>query len=62
MSYYGEIECCFTYCTATIKSHRWAQIRASDHGWFFGRNGDVFCPEHVPDWVAAWRERRKAQG
>jgi NTP pyrophosphatase (non-canonical NTP hydrolase) len=31
--------------------------RAQTAGWFMQRNGDHWCPEHVPDWVEGWRER-----
>lgn len=23
--------------------------------WWFGKDGAVRCPAHVPDWVADWR-------
>lgn len=39
---------------------RWNAIRAVDAGWFMSRASDkVYCPEHVPDWVAGWRARNK---
>lgn len=25
------------------------------------RNGDAWCPDHTPDWVAEWRIKRKAK-
>lgn len=43
-------------CTAEIPDHKWGQIRAE--GWFRQRDGTVWCPLHVPDWVPQWRARR----
>lgn len=46
-------------CTESFDSgSRWDDQRASNLGWFFQRNGDVWCPEHTPDWVAEWRARK----
>lgn len=38
---------------------KWDVIRAGNEGWFFQKGGISYCPEHVPDWVPAWRERQK---
>jgi hypothetical protein len=52
-------------CEATFRdSGKWARMRAADDGWFFTRpdhpdGPQVFCPEHNPPWVAAWRARQK---
>lgn len=46
-------------CEAEIKDHAWGRIKAD--GWFQQRNGDVWCPDHIPDWVEAWRRRRDAR-
>lgn len=27
-------------------------------GWFHKKDGDSWCPEHIPAWVAAWRAKR----
>lgn len=43
-------------CTQVVKNHAWAKIKAD--GWFFQRDGSLWCPEHVPDWVDAWRARK----
>ena len=46
-------------CDAKIKDHAWGHIKADD--WFFSKQtGNLFCPEHIPDWVPAWRARKKA--
>jgi hypothetical protein len=48
-------------CPAQVPGSRHDQIRAQAAGWFFSRREDAaFCPDHVPDWVPAWRERQKA--
>lgn len=36
----------------------WDSIRAQSKGWFEQKNGKSWCPEHVPDWVPAWREQQ----
>lgn len=45
-------------CSATIKNHAWGRIKAE--GWFQQKDGTVWCPTHVPEWVEAWRKRRDA--
>lgn len=42
--------------------HQWDRSEAHKAGWFFQKNGDVWCPEHIPDWVNEWRAKRNAQG
>lgn len=48
--------CSHEDCDATIRGHIWGYIRS---GWFFQKDGQQFCPEHTPDWVAEWRARKK---
>lgn len=43
-------------CERSIKDHRWGKTKAD--GWFQQRDGILWCPEHVPEWVAGWRKRR----
>lgn len=46
-------------CTASFPGSKWHAIRAGGQGWFFSREDDAaYCPEHVPEWVAAWRESK----
>jgi hypothetical protein len=46
-------------CPAEILGDKHSKIRAQERGWFFSRKEErVYCPAHVPDWVAGWRERR----
>lgn len=49
--------CSFPECDSRIKDHAWGHIKASD--WFFQKNGDSWCPEHIPEWVEGWRARQK---
>ena len=42
-------------CDATIPDERWSKTRS---GWFQTKDGKNYCPEHTPDWVAEWREKR----
>lgn len=46
-------------CTKSYTPHHWGAKRAESEGWFLQKNGDAWCPDHNPDWVAAWRARRK---
>lgn len=46
-------------CSVKIKNHRWGQTKADD--WFFQKNGDSWCPQHVPDWVAGWRAQKASR-
>jgi len=46
-------------CSMFVKAHAWGYIKANDAGWFFQRNGDCWCPDHIPEWVPAWREKMK---
>lgn len=48
-------------CTASIPGSKSHQIRAAEQGWFFQQNGDAWCPEHTPEWVAEWRARTPAR-
>lgn len=44
-------------CDAKLENHYWGKVKAED--WFFTRAGEAYCPNHVPEWVAGWRERKK---
>lgn len=46
-------------CTAQFPGSKHDAVRAHEAGWFFSRReGLAYCPEHVPDWVPAWRARQ----
>lgn len=49
----GLTRCTAPSCTASIANHAWGHIKAA--GWFFQKDGQQFCPDHVPDWVESWR-------
>ena len=50
------IRCSHEGCKARIKSHAWGKIKS---GWFFQKDDNQYCPEHIPEWVEAWRARKK---
>lgn len=51
-----DLECAHDGCAASIPNHQWGKIKAD--GWFGQKDGTVWCPAHVPAWVAEWRARR----
>ena len=51
--------CAEPLCENKIEDHAWGYIKSSgENGWFHQFNGDSWCPEHIPEWVAGWRERK----
>lgn len=49
-------------CTASHPSGRWGTIAADSAGWFHSKAEEcAYCPEHVPDWVPAWRAKQAAR-
>lgn len=62
MTYAALMSCAEPGCEAEHKADHWNAIKAVEGGWFLQKNGDRWCPEHVPSWVPAWRERQRAQG
>lgn len=58
-STYPRIRCSATDCDESIKDHYWGRVHAGEAGWFFQKNGDSWCPDHNPPWVAEWRSRKK---
>lgn len=53
--------CAHRGCKAQHEDNKFAAIRAYEEGWFKTREGDAWCPEHVPDWVPAWRAKQAAR-
>lgn len=51
--------CAWPGCEAQYKDHRWGSIKAHAAGWFIQKDGTAWCPDHVPDWVEAWRARKQ---
>jgi hypothetical protein len=50
--------CTAADCQNEYKKHRWGKMQAVDDGWFIQRNGQAWCPEHIPLWVIQWRIRK----
>lgn len=49
-------------CPASHPSGRWGSQKAANEGWFASRQDELsYCPEHVPDWVPAWRAQQAAK-
>lgn len=46
-------------CEKFFVPSRWGNQAAQNKGWFLQRNGQVWCPDHVPDWVPAWRLKKE---
>lgn len=42
-------------CEEKIPANKFSHIRAGDKGWFFEKDGTVYCPNHTPGWVSQWR-------
>lgn len=47
-------------CPETYIPHEWGTKAAQRAGWFMQRNGDSWCPAHIPEWVAGWRAGKTA--
>jgi hypothetical protein len=54
-----ETNCSIPGCSASFKNHKWGTMAASKAGWLMQKDGTVWCPDHLPDWVAAWRASQK---
>lgn len=52
------VRCSDPLCEREYADHKWGRINASKAGWFFQTTGETWCPEHMPEWVTAWRERK----
>ena len=53
-----KVQCDHEGCATQINNHRWGKTKAGSEGWFFQKDGKSWCPDHTPDWVAAWRARK----
>lgn len=54
----GTRSCAKEECPKFFQNHEWGNKQAQREGWFMQRNGDAWCPDHNPDWVAEWRAKR----
>lgn len=41
-------------CMNTVSLAKWSTIKSN---WFFSKGGRAYCPEHIPEWVLAWRKK-----
>lgn len=55
----GSTTCAHEGCEESIPNHKWARIKSG--GWFEQLNGDVWCPNHIPEWVDEWRKKKAKQ-
>lgn len=55
------ITCSAPDCSTSHKSSKWDNRKADKHGWFHQRNGDSWCPEHVPEWLETWRAKQRGE-
>lgn len=39
----------------------WDAIKAHGAGWLLMKNGDAWCPEHLPEWVPRWRAKMERE-
>lgn len=53
-----EAFCSVRTCTNSFKKHYWGSIKAQNDGWFLQKNGDIWCPEHLPDWYEEWKAKK----
>ena len=49
--------CATECCERSFRPHYWGSVNASRDGWFVKKDGTAWCPDHVPAWVEAWRNR-----
>lgn len=52
------LECAKYACPSKITEtdpEKYAKARKS---WFCQKNGDNWCPDHIPTWVHAWRQKK----
>lgn len=52
----SKIRCSYEDCSESLKGDSWSRIKSN---WFFQKNGQNWCPNHTPEWVTEWRERKK---
>lgn len=50
-------------CDRTIEDHKWARIKDGSD-WFFEKATEehderAWCPDHHPEWVKGWREKKR---
>lgn len=59
----GVHQCEHDRCTRSCTNSRWSHIRAAEQGWYFQRDGCVWCPEHRPPYApATWKKLAACDG
>jgi hypothetical protein len=48
-------------CHESIRAHRWGKIRAHSQGWYFSKDGRVYCPRHRPKWAPVLSEAQTSE-
>lgn len=56
-----RVRCSIKGCRTSYSKDMWSSIKATEAGWFQQKDLTAFCPEHVPDWVPAWRAKQRGQ-
>lgn len=51
------VTCSHPGCNAAHPGSKWDNIQAGRDGWFHQRDGNAYCPKHVPKWVNRRRAR-----
>lgn len=54
-----RILCAELSCNESFANHKWGAIKAHDEGWFALKEGEAWCPQHLPDWVEKFRKDGK---
>lgn len=54
-----RVHCAADECPRHVADNKWAKIHAI--GWFFQRDGTAFCPDHLPEWLASWRDNKDVE-
>jgi hypothetical protein len=44
-------------CTNQFKLTYLDIASPGSEGWFQKKDGDAWCPDHIPEWVAKWRAK-----
>ncbi len=52
------LRCSEVGCPHVVPNHRWGKTKAAGDGWFFAKDGGVWCPVHLPEWYTAWKAKK----
>jgi hypothetical protein len=56
----GDKICARPGCDAWFPNHYWGKVKAHSAGWFGSAQTQTYwCPDHNPEWVAAWRAKKE---